>query len=160
MSRRDNFDVIVIGAGHNGLVCAYYLAEAGFSVVVLERSDRTGGAAITEEFHPGFRNSVASYTVSLLQQTIINEMKLARHGLRIVPRPLANFAPQIDAPGLKLHQEVAASVAAIGAPCVGRHPALGGRLQDGRRRRWPRAGRADHRRGIHRPGGRGTRLFL
>ena len=115
MSRRDNFDVIVIGAGHNGLVCAYYLAEAGFSVVVLERSDRTGGAAITEEFHPGFRNSVASYTVSLLQQTIINEMKLARHGLRIVPRPLANFAPQIDAPGLKLHQEIAASVAAIGA---------------------------------------------
>ena len=115
MSLRDRFDVIVIGAGHNGLVCAYYLAAAGFSVVVLERSDRVGGAAITEEFHPGFRNSVASYTVSLLQRTIINEMELARHGLRIVPRPLANFAPQIDAPGLKLHQEVAASVAAIGA---------------------------------------------
>lgn len=115
MSHRDQFDVVVIGAGHNGLVCAYYLAEAGFSVVVLERSDRIGGAAITEEFHPGFRNSVASYTVSLLQKTIIDDMQLARHGLRIVPRPLANFAPQIDAPGLKLHQEVAATVAAIGA---------------------------------------------
>ena len=115
MSRRDQFDIVVIGAGHNGLVCAYYLAAAGFSVVILERADRIGGAAITEEFHPGFRNSVASYTVSLLHETIINEMELARHGLRIVPRPLANFAPQIDAPGLKLHQEVAANVAAIGA---------------------------------------------
>jgi phytoene dehydrogenase-like protein len=113
MSRRDRFDVVVIGAGHNGLVCAYYLAAAGFDVAVLERSSGVGGAAITEEFYPGFRNSVASYTVSLLQQTIIDEMRLSQHGLRIVPRPLANFAPQIDGPGLKLHQNSVATAAAI-----------------------------------------------
>jgi len=114
VSRRDRFDVVIIGAGHNGLVCAYYLAKAGFSVVVLERADGVGGAAITEEFYPGFRNSVASYTVSLLHKVIVEEMQLARHGLRIVPRPLANFAPQLDGPGLKLHQNSAATVAAIG----------------------------------------------
>ncbi len=100
--RRDRYDVAVIGAGHNGLVCAFYLARAGYRVVVLERSSVVGGAAITEEFSPGFRNSVASYTVSLLQRTVIDEMQLARYGLRIVHRPMANFALQADGPGLKL----------------------------------------------------------
>lgn len=114
MTQRDRFDVVVIGAGHNGLVCAYYLAAAGHSVLVLERSDQVGGAAITEEFYPGFRNSVASYTVSLLQQPVIDEMNLLQHGLRIVRRPMANFAPQIDGPGMEIHQDTAATVAAIG----------------------------------------------
>ena len=63
---RDAWDAIIIGAGHNGLTCAAYLAAAGRSVLVLERRHVVGGAAVTEEFHPGFRNSVASYTVSLL----------------------------------------------------------------------------------------------
>jgi phytoene dehydrogenase-like protein len=61
------YDALIIGAGHNGLVCAFYLARAGLKVRLLERRDVVGGAAVTEEFHPGFRNSVASYTVSLLQ---------------------------------------------------------------------------------------------
>ncbi|MGA9422070.1 MAG: FAD-dependent oxidoreductase, partial [Rhodanobacteraceae bacterium] len=61
MTARD-FDAILIGAGHNGLVCATYLARAGLKVLVLERRDVVGGAAVTEEFHPGFRNSVAAYT--------------------------------------------------------------------------------------------------
>jgi phytoene dehydrogenase-like protein len=113
VSRHNQFDVVVIGAGHNGLVCAYYLADAGLSVAVLERSDRIGGAAITEEFHPGFRNSVASYTVSLLQRTIIEEMRLADYGLTVLPRPLANFVPRVDDGGLKLHQDTAATVASI-----------------------------------------------
>lgn len=89
----DSKDVIIIGGGHNGLVCAYYLARKGLSVTVLERRHIVGGAAVTEEFHPGFRNSVASYTVSLLNPKIIRDLSLKRHGLRIVERRLSNFLP-------------------------------------------------------------------
>jgi phytoene dehydrogenase-like protein len=91
-----SFDVAIIGAGHNGLVCAFYLARAGLKVVVLERRQIVGGAAVTEEFHPGFRNSVASYTVSLLQPKIISDLRLHEHGLRIVGRKVANFLPTSD----------------------------------------------------------------
>jgi len=86
-------DVVIVGAGHNGLACACYLAKAGLKVKVLERRAVVGGAAVTEEFHPGFRNSVAAYTVSLLQPKVIRDLRLAEHGLRIVERPLANFLP-------------------------------------------------------------------
>ncbi len=87
------WDAILIGGGHNGLVCAGYLAKAGKRVLVLERRGVIGGAAVTEEFHPGFRNSVASYTVSLLQPRVIADLELERHGLRVVPRRLNNFLP-------------------------------------------------------------------
>jgi phytoene dehydrogenase-like protein len=90
------FDVVIIGGGHNGLVCAAYLSRAGLKVKVLERRAVVGGAAVTEEFHPGFRNSVASYTVSLLNPKIIADLDLHRHGLRIVERPLQNFLPLPD----------------------------------------------------------------
>jgi phytoene dehydrogenase-like protein len=86
-------DVIVVGAGHNGLVSACYLAKAGLRVKVLERRRVVGGAAVTEEFHPGFRNSAASYTVSLLQAKVIRDLRLAEHGLRILERPFSNFLP-------------------------------------------------------------------
>ncbi len=89
-------DVAIIGGGHNGLVCAAYLAAAGKSVTVLERRDIVGGAAVTEEFHPGFRNSTASYTVSLLNPKIIRDLKLREHGLRVVERPFSNFLPLSD----------------------------------------------------------------
>ena len=89
-------DAIVVGAGHNGLTCACFLARAGLKVKVLERRGVVGGAAVTEEFHPGFRNSVAAYTVSLLQPKVIRELRLAEHGLRIVERPVANFLPLED----------------------------------------------------------------
>ena len=86
-------DVIVVGAGHNGLVCACYLAKAGLRVRVLERRAIVGGAAVTEEFHPGFRNSTASYTVGLLARQIVDDLHLRAHGLRFVTRPQQNFLP-------------------------------------------------------------------
>ena len=89
-------DVIIIGAGHNGLTCAAYLAMAGLRVHVVERRKVVGGAAVTEEFHPGFRNSVASYTVSLLNPRVISELRLHEHGLQIVERRAQNFLPAPD----------------------------------------------------------------
>src|SRR3982074_3418521 len=88
-----SYHAIIVGAGHNGLTCACYLAKAGLKVKILERRGVVGGAAVTQEFHPGFRNSVAAYTVSLLPPKIIRDLNLAEHGLRIVERPLSNFLP-------------------------------------------------------------------
>src|SRR5690349_14407327 len=98
----NSVDVVVIGGGHNGLTCAAYLAAAGLETVVVEKNDVVGGAAVTEEFHPGFRNSVAAYTVSLLNPKVIADLELAKHGLRIVERPLANFLPLEDGRYLKV----------------------------------------------------------
>src|SRR6202789_2090717 len=89
-------DVVIIGAGHNGLTCAAYLAAAGLRVKVVERRKVVGGAAVTEEFVPGFRNSVAAYTVSLLNPKIISDLKLSQHGLEIVERRVQNFLPAPD----------------------------------------------------------------
>src|SRR6516225_3795541 len=89
-------DVVIIGAGHNGLTCAAYLAAGGLRVKVVERRKVVGGAAVTEEFHPGFRNSVAAYTVSLLNRKVIADLKLAEHGLKIVERRAQNFLPAPD----------------------------------------------------------------
>jgi phytoene dehydrogenase-like protein len=105
-------DVVIIGAGHNGLTCAAYLAMAGLRVRVVERRKVVGGAAVTEEFHPGFRNSVAAYTVSLLNPQIISDLKLHDHGLRIVERRAQNFLPSPDGSHLltgegRTHQSIA-----------------------------------------------------
>ncbi|OKO74961.1 NAD(P)/FAD-dependent oxidoreductase [Bradyrhizobium sp. NAS96.2] len=89
-------DAVIIGAGHNGLTCAAYLAMAGLKVRIVERRKVVGGAAVTEEFCPGFRNSVAAYTVSLLNPQIIADLKLADHGLEIVERRAQNFLPAPD----------------------------------------------------------------
>lgn len=97
-----SYDAVIIGGGHNGLVCAFYLARAGYKVCILERRAVVGGAAVTEEFHPGFRNSTASYTVSLLNPKIIRDMKLESRGYRVIERPISNFLPQPDGGYLKL----------------------------------------------------------
>ncbi|MES2337502.1 MAG: NAD(P)/FAD-dependent oxidoreductase [Pseudomonadota bacterium] len=94
------YDALIVGGGHNGLVCAFYLARAGLKVCVLEARPILGGAAVTEEFAPGFRNSTASYTVSLLQPRVIADMRLHDRGYRVVERPVANFLPLPD--GLSL----------------------------------------------------------
>lgn len=90
------WDIVVIGAGHNGLTTAAYLARKGLSVKVVEARAVIGGAAVTEEFHPGFRNSTCSYLVGMLSPRVIAELDLARHGLNIVPRPSEGFYPQPD----------------------------------------------------------------
>ena len=125
-----SWDAIIIGGGHNGLVCAAYLAKAGKNVLVLERRGVLGGATVTEEFHPGFRNSVASYTVSLLQPKVIEDLQLHAHGLRIVTRPANNFLPLPDdryllsAPG-----RTQAEVAGFSARDAQRLPAYEARLE-------------------------------
>ena len=97
-----SYDALIVGAGHNGLVCACYLAGAGLRVCMVERRTLVGGAAVTEEFHPGFRNSTASYTVSLLHPKVIADLHLHAHGLRIVERPFSNFLPLGDGGFIKV----------------------------------------------------------
>ena len=105
MNAGNDTDALIIGGGHNGLVCAAYLASAGLKVRVLERRGIVGGAAVTEEFHPGFRNSIASYTISLLNPQVIADLRLIAHGLRVVERPYANFLPLPDANAFRLGGE-------------------------------------------------------
>lgn len=92
----ETYNVVILGGGHNGLTTAAYLAGAGCKVVVLEKNATVGGAATTEEFAPGFRNSVASYTVSLLNPKVIHDLDLIGRGLKIVERPAGNFWPIND----------------------------------------------------------------
>ncbi len=110
---KDIYDAVLIGAGHNALVCAFYLARRGLRVALVERRDVVGGAAVTEEFHPGFRNSVAAYTVSLLDPAVIRELDLRRHGLRIVLRRMGNFLPAADGRALCVGVDAAADRAEI-----------------------------------------------
>jgi phytoene dehydrogenase-like protein len=95
------YDVVIIGAGHNGLVTAGYLAKAGLKVKVVERRGIVGGAAVTEEFYPGYRNSVCAYTVSLLNPKVVADLDLYAHGLKIIERPMSNFLPTTDGGYLK-----------------------------------------------------------
>jgi phytoene dehydrogenase-like protein len=123
-------EIVIIGAGHNGLTCAAYLAMAGLRVRVVERRKVVGGAAVTEEFCPGFRNSVAAYTVSLLNPRIISDLKLHEHGLRIVERRAQNFLPAPDGSYLLTGEgRTYQSVAKLSARDAGRIDAFSRELQ-------------------------------
>ena len=113
MASSSQYDAVIIGGGHNGLVCACYLAAAGLKVRVLERRNVVGGAAVTEEFFPGFRNSTAAYTVSLLHSQVIRDLRLREHGLTILERPISNFLPLPDGRYLKIGPTLAATQAEV-----------------------------------------------
>jgi len=106
-------DTVIIGAGHNGLTCAGYLAAAGLSVKVVERRHVVGGAAVTEEIHPGFRSSICSFVVGMLEPKVIDDLELRKYGFEIISRSAGAFLPQIDGPGFLMPRTVEASVAAI-----------------------------------------------
>ncbi len=132
MTVSGTYDAVIIGGGHNGLVCAFYLARAGLKVRICERRPVVGGAAVTEEFYPGFRNSVASYTVSLLNPHVIADMKLKDYGLEFLQRPISNFLPTDDGRYLKLGGGLArtqAEFAKFSAHDAARLPAYYERLE-------------------------------
>src|SRR5215831_17188359 len=85
MTRSPEYDVIVVGAGHNGLTAAGYLGGAGLSVLVLETREIVGGCCVTEEISPGCRASTTSYIASMLRPEVIRDLDLGSHGLRMVP---------------------------------------------------------------------------
>jgi phytoene dehydrogenase-like protein len=114
MANSKPVDVLIVGGGHNGLTCACYIAAAGYKVRVLERRGVVGGAAVTEEFAPGFRNSAAAYTVSLLHPKVIRDLHLAERGLRIVERPLANFLPLAGDAYLKIGNSLGQTQTEVG----------------------------------------------
>jgi phytoene dehydrogenase-like protein len=95
-NRSETYDALIIGGGHNGLTCGAYLARGGMKVKVLEARHVIGGAAVTEEFAPGYRNSSCSYVVSLLNPKVVRDLDLERNGLEVIPRPCDGFYPQPD----------------------------------------------------------------
>ncbi len=108
-----NFDCIVIGGGHNGLIAAAYLARAGKKVCVLERRHVLGGCSVSEELWPGYKISTAAYVVSLLLPEIISELKLNENGLIILPRNPSSFTPMADGRHLLLGPDLKQNQAQI-----------------------------------------------
>src|SRR5258708_32887644 len=99
-------DVVIVGAGHNGLVTAFYLAKAGFKPLVLERRAQPGGAAITEEFHPGFRGSILAHTAGPIRPDILRDMQLAKHGLKLITPDVSTVSLSPDGRALILYNDL------------------------------------------------------
>ncbi len=108
-------DIVIIGGGHNGLVTAFYLAKAGFKPLVLERRAQVGGAAITDEFHPGFRCSTLAHTAGPIRPDIIRDMQLEKHGLKFITPETCVTALSPDGRALPLYQDETKSAQAIAA---------------------------------------------
>jgi phytoene dehydrogenase-like protein len=118
-------DVVIIGGGHNGLVTAFYLAKAGFKPLVLERRPQPGGAAITEEFHPGFRGSILSHSAGPLRPDVVRDMDLARHGLRLIQLEMGVTALSPDGRALTLYNDTnraAQEIAKFSAKDAAKYP--------------------------------------
>jgi phytoene dehydrogenase-like protein len=115
MATNNQRDVVVIGGGHNGLITAFYLAKAGFKPLVLERSLQVGGAAVTDEFHPGFRCSTLAHTAGPIRPEIIRDMQLEKHGLRLITPTSCLTALSPDGRALTLYQDAAQSAQEISA---------------------------------------------
>jgi phytoene dehydrogenase-like protein len=109
------YDAIVVGAGHNGLVAAAYLAYAGFRVLAIERRDVMGGAAVSEPVWPGWTVSTASYVCSLLHPTIVRDLELVAHGYHVYPKDPSSFTPLADGRSLLLGRDAAANAAEVAA---------------------------------------------
>src|SRR5271165_5356524 len=108
-------DIVIIGGGHNGLVTAFYLAKAGFKPLVLERSAQVGGAAVSDEFHPGFRCSTLAHTAGPIRPEIVRDMQLEHHGLRLITPEICVTALSPDGRALSLYQDAAKSAQEIAA---------------------------------------------
>src|SRR2546426_2627949 len=98
-------DIIIIGAGHNGLVTAAYLAKAGLKPLVLERREIAGGACVTEEFHPGFRASTLAQTTGPLSAQVIKDLQLDRRGLELIKPTVRVFAPNTDGQSICIYED-------------------------------------------------------
>src|SRR6266566_3978251 len=99
-------DIVIIGGGHNGLITAFYLAKGGFKPLILERRNQVGGAAITEEFYPGFRSSVLAHSAGPLRPEIIRDMELEKHGLKLITPEVAVTALSDDGRALILYRDI------------------------------------------------------
>ena len=108
-------DIVILGGGHNALITAFYLAKKGFKPLILERRAIIGGAAVTEEFHPGFRCSTLAHAAGPLLPEIVSDMQLARHGLKMLDGDLQLFAPAPDGRAVSLYKSEAASMRSIEA---------------------------------------------
>jgi phytoene dehydrogenase-like protein len=108
-------DVVIIGGGHNGLVTAFYLAKAGYKPLVLERSAQVGGAAVTDEFHPGFRCSTLAHTAGPLLPNVARDMQLAKHGLKLITPEICVTTLSPDGRALSLYQDAKKSAQEIAA---------------------------------------------